>query len=502
MHSNVHHHQINELPKWVEQMKKTMDFWPIAYYPYYMKNLPSGLPVEDMYPTEEINKDWEYIREVTNNENEQGFPMFMGFEWQGSGEDGDHNVFFKDNSGEMDYPETYGELKDNYKEQDVIAIPHHVAYQLGHRGKNWDTQDDKFSPFIETYSSHGSSENDISSIDMDRHIHMGPRASNTSAEEGYNRGHKYGLIASGDNHACPGVYGFGYAAVLAESNSKDDIWDAFINKRVYGVSKDKIKLNYSIDNQIMGSSVTESTDSLLELQIEASNSIDRIEILKDNKCIELIPHTSRWENEPLTGVIKFKFQLDLGWGPDRRIFTDIDSKQWHGKLITNGKILSIEKCWSNFGQDLKNITENSCEFEMTSYKTTSSGKWMGPSAITTEGFIFEIEDDISSSLTLIIDEKEYKYSIIELLNGSIVTPLMDLTNELLKERYNFTEYYRSDSWWHNSYKFKIHQAVPEIAYKKNIQYRLDTIGASQVRVKVWQKNGGVAWSTPVFIERK
>ena len=26
MHSNLHHEKIKELPKWLEQMKKTMDF--------------------------------------------------------------------------------------------------------------------------------------------------------------------------------------------------------------------------------------------------------------------------------------------------------------------------------------------------------------------------------------------------------------------------------------------------------------------------------------------
>ena len=34
------------------------------------------------------------------------------------------------------------------------------SYQLEHRGKNWETHNDKFSPFVEIYSSHGSSENE------------------------------------------------------------------------------------------------------------------------------------------------------------------------------------------------------------------------------------------------------------------------------------------------------------------------------------------------------
>lgn len=500
MHSNIHHTQMDELQAWVDQMKQTMDFWPIAYYPYYMRNDESGLPIEDMYPLDEIQDDWEAIRTITQQENDKGFPMFMGYEWQGAGLDGDHNVFFKDNDGEMTYPLRYTDLVKHFKGQDVIGIPHHLAYQLGHRGKNWKTHDDVFSPFVETYSSHGSSENDTNPITMLRHIHMGPRTSETAAEQGWNEGHKYGVIASGDNHACPGVYGFGYCAVLAESNSKEDIWDAFVNRRVYGVSRDRIQLDYSIANTVMGGTAPASENSPLNLNVTASNAIDRIEIIKDNKVIEMIPHTSTWEQEELKGVIRFKFQLELGWGPDRRIFEDIESRKWHGKLSTPGKLISIEKCWSNFGQDLRNITDDSCEFDVTSYKTTSTGKWMGPSAVTTEGFIFEIEDDINSSVHLEIDGVNYELKVRDILSESKIIPLLEESHELIKERYNFTEFYRSDSWWHNAYKIKVNQGAPEVAYKTKITRSIDTRDAHQVRVRVWQKNGAVAWSTPVFFE--
>lgn len=188
----------------------------------------------------------------------------------------------------------------------------------------------------------------------------------------------------------------------------------------------------------------------------------------------MIPHTSTWENEELSGTVRFKFQLELGWGPDRRIFPDIESRNWHGKLETKGKLISIEKCWSNFGQELRNVTDNSCEFDVTSYKTTATGKWMGPSAITTEGFIFEIEDDIDSSVMLTIDGVDYELKIRDLLYTSKIYPLLDEVSELLKERYNFEEYYRSDSWWHNCYKIKVGQAVPEIGYTRKIERELDT----------------------------
>ena len=64
MHSNIHHDQMEALPLWYEQIKKEMDFWPIAYYPFYMRPTSSGLAVEDRYEDELIEKDWEQVRQL------------------------------------------------------------------------------------------------------------------------------------------------------------------------------------------------------------------------------------------------------------------------------------------------------------------------------------------------------------------------------------------------------------------------------------------------------
>lgn len=501
MHSNLHHEQIMDLPKWIEQMKQMMDFWPIAYYPYGMRRDESGLGVEDLYPPEVIQQDWEYIRQLTKAENEQGFPMFMGYEWQGSGEDGDHNVFFKGNEEQMVHPLRYEQLREAYAHTDAIAVPHHLAYQQGYRGKNWETQDDRFSPVAEIYSSHGSSENDETCIGMERHIHMGPRTGMTCVERGWEKGHRFGVIAAGDNHACPGVYGFGSCAVLAASASKEDIWDALLHRRVYGVSKDRIALHYTIDDALMGETVRAKKGAKLTVELTGGNAIDRVEILKDGRVVEMIPHTSTWEQTPLQGVIRFKFQLELGWGPDRRIFSDIASRRWQGSLHTPGKLCSVEKCWSNFGQSLHHVTENSCEFSMTTYKTTATGKWMGPSAVTREGFIFEIEDHIDSAVTLVIDGTTYTLPIRELLYSSRIYPLLEEAAQLLKERFGFTDFYRKDSWWHNCYKIKVSKAVPEIAYHAVIHRQIDTDDCTNIRIRGWQKNGSAVWSSPIFIEK-
>lgn len=502
MHSNLHHEKITALDEWHQQIKQLMDFWPIAYYPYLMRPLPSGWNVEDFHDLTTIQADWELIRALAKKADNEGFPFFMGYEWQGSGQDGDHNVFFKDNKHDPVFPLRYAELEQTYHDQEVIAIPHHLAYQLGNRGKNWTTHNEIFSPFVEIYSSHGSSENDRDALSMDRHIHMGPRTGQTSVEKGWEKGYQFGIIASGDNHSVPGASDYGTMACLATDNTKDALWDAFIHKRVYGVSKDRIKLNYCLDGHSMGSTVSAQAESALAIEVEGSNRLDRIELIADNRVIDVISHLSPLRTDQLTDLIRCKFKIEFGWGPDRRIFPEIAQKSWVGNLSVEGDVISIEKCWNNFGQKLENVSDHGFDFTLTSYKNAANDKWMATSAMATEGFIIEIESRFDASVLLNVNGNQYQLLVAELLNASQIIDLYDDSFDLIKSKYNFTDYYRSDSWWHNSYKIKVGQAARFDDYTVKIQKKIDTRNFSHLRCRVWQNNGSVAWSSPIFMKKE
>lgn len=503
MHSNLHHEQIQDLPHWYEQIKQTMDFWPFAYYPFFMRKSDCGLAVEDREDDEVIEKDWEYIRAFTKKANEEGFPMFMGYEWQGNGEDGDHNVFFLDNDQRMEHPLRYVDLVEAYKDIKAIGIPHHVAYQLGSRGKNWATHKESFSPFAEIYSSHGCSESDDGPLEMNRHIHMGPRTGETSFDKALAMGYKIGIIAAGDNHSVPGVFEHGSMCALAIDSSKEALWDAFIHRHVYGVSQSRIEVDFRIDDQIMGSELECEETAKLAIHVKGTDAIDRIELLQGNYLEEMIVHSGTWEKKELKEKVRFKFRVEFGWGPDTRVYPKITQKSWHGLLdCGKGKLLGIEKCWNNFGQQVKQVTASSCEFELTTYQSTASGKWMGPSNVTTEGFIFEVEADVKDSISLSVDGKVYELKVIELLKSSKVFALWDEINALTKETWGDLHHYRDDPWWHNAYKFKVHRFAIEDAYLVDYEKELKIEEDCCYRIRVWQKNGDCAWSSPIFIKKK
>lgn len=497
-HSNIHSSQMNELEKWYKQVEQIFDFWPIAYYPYGMRKDATGLDVEDKIDDSKIQQDWNQLREFTNKVNNSGYPMFMGYEWQGNGLDGDHNVFFEDNHQDPKFPLNYLELIQEYKDVEAIGIPHHTAYALNNRGKNWKNQNDTFSPFAEIYSSHGSSEMDDNSITMDRHIHMGPRCDQTSVSSGLKEGHHFGIIASGDNHSCPGVYGFGYSAVIAKDKTKEEIWKALKQRHVYGVSKDKIQLDYRIDTAMMGDELEEGKHTL-SINVEGLDTIDRIEIIRNEQREELIVGPQELLPND-TDKVTVKFYIEAGWGPDIRVFPEFISRKWLGHLETDGILKSVTPCFSTFGQSIDLQNDKECNFSLTTHSNTTTGKWMGPSAVTTEGMYFEIEGTLNTKVKLILENQEVELSIKEILEGTRVYALEDEVKNMLNQKYGFKEYYRSDPFWHNAYKFRIRKGSLDSWYKQNITREIEARSHDEIRIKVYEKNGSCAWSSPIFIK--
>ncbi|SKC83051.1 PHP domain-containing protein [Maledivibacter halophilus] len=501
MHSNIHSNQMKDLKQWYDQAKKLFDFWPIAYYPYYMRKDDTGLGVEDIYPKDVVENDWKTLKDFVESNSSDDFPVFMGYEWQGSGLDGDHNVFYLNNNEQLYSPLRYEELIQKLPRGEAIAIPHHLAYQIGKRGKNWATHNDEYSPFVEIYSSHGSSESDMTHLHMNRHIHMGPRTGGCTVEDGLNKGNIFGIIASGDNHSVPGVYGHGLMACMATECTKEALWDAFLNRRVYGVTGDRIKLDFEINNSPMGSIVKNSEELQAQVNAVGSHAIDRIELLRNNVLAYVHTNSGSWEEKELPQKVRFKFRVEFGWGPDRRIYEDIYKKIWDCSLKVKGEIISVEKCWTNYGQEILNTSKDQCDFKLTSYKSSATGKWMGPSPVENESLIFEIEAPVESAVELIVDKKMYSLPIKDILSTTQLFHLRDEVKELTDKRWGFKDYYRDDPFWHNAYKFKVYQGIPYEGYKTGFKYKIPYRKdcKDNYRVRVYQKNGQMAWSSPIFI---
>ena len=513
LHLNLHPAQIDDLQKWFEHCERVSDFFTLAYYPYHMVRVSDTFGTEAEIDPELMREQWgricDFLRE---REETDGFVSLPGFEWQGTGEDGDHNVYFK-TEGPIELPARYQQLVETYRGQDVIGIPHHLAYSLGNRGKRWDTHDETFSPFVETFSHHGSSERDMTSISMDRHIHMGPRVDETSVVAGLKRGYHFGIICSGDNHEVPAMVRYGRAGVWASDYTKDAIWDALTSRRTFGFTGPRIDVYAEAEGHPLGSAFKTASDEVaIDVRATAASKVERVELYRDGDLseVKVVP----WPTLGAAGtagaadalgpdgtVVRFKFRVELGWGPNVKYFPKATSKLWEGTFEADGRVVGVEPVFASFENRYEQVDERRVTFTAKSQKT-GGGVWMRDSAMRTEGFIFEVEAPIESDVRLTVLGRTFAWPVRQVLAGSFVEVFEDEAKELVESAGHPAEFYRSDAWYHNAYKVKVYQGFLSDQYEVSERFVVRPEAEEHSWfVKVVQADGQTAWASPIWIAR-
>lgn len=502
LHLNLHPEQIDELGKWLDLCERTSDFFTLAYYPYRLASFPGGFATEEELDPQTMRDQWSHIcAYLEKRSQEDGFICFPGFEWQGTGEDGDHNVYFKD-GGEIALPARYAELAERYRGQDVIAIPHHLAYSLGNRGKRWDTHDEAFSPFVEIFSHHGCSERDACSLPMERHIHMGPRVDETSVVAGLKRGFHFGLICSGDNHEVPGMVKYGRAGIWAEDYSKDALWDAMAARRTFGFTGPRIDIWTEAEGHPLGSVFqTGSSEVKIETRIRAASKVERVELLRNGDLEEV--HVVPWPHEEPAGNVplRFKFRVEFGWGPNVKYFPEERERLWEGRLSCTGRVMAVEPVFSSFENRCRIENEHEVSFMAKSQKTGGT-HWVGDASMRTEGFIFEIEALPDSTVAMEVAGKRFEWPIRKILAGSFLEVFEEEAKELVRKTAGIESFYRSDAWYHNAYKLKVYQGFEAGQYEIEDSFAVRLSEQEQNwLVRAVQADGQCAWASPIWISR-
>ena len=206
--------------------------------------------------------DWERLTRLNAEHLDEGrFVTLLGYENSQKFPFGHHNVFYRGATGALRHSNDL--LLDAFLKEAVegeaVAIPHHMI-ALGNPSRpntNWELHDPRFHRVAEIYSGHGQSELSIDdsplASDVIDFTLTGPAASPSSLREGWLRGHKFGVIASSDNHvARPGRDGFGMAAVWASALTREAIFDALRRRRTFGSTGCRVILDFTLNGVPMG----------------------------------------------------------------------------------------------------------------------------------------------------------------------------------------------------------------------------------------------------------
>src|SRR3990172_9156791 len=156
-----------------------------------------------------LKETWTHIQKVIADANNDGrFCSFLGFEWH-SNRYGDQCVVFPNDHQPLFYTSELKELRRFCLERSALMIPHHLAYQQGRRGVDWESFAPDCTPVVEVFSWHGNGEEDRGLYPFVGGSPGGRQTAGT-ARAGLARGLQFGFVASSDNHSgFPGAYGEG-----------------------------------------------------------------------------------------------------------------------------------------------------------------------------------------------------------------------------------------------------------------------------------------------------
>ncbi len=448
---------------------------------------------------------WPHLLEVVAAAHEPGrFVSFPGFEWH-SMAFGDHHVVYTGpdellrRAGRIIRVAEPEQMRSELrrlarKGVEALLIPHHIGYRCGYRGINWDTFTPEFSPVVEIMSMHGCSESDDAPYPM---LHtMGPRDGASTYHYGLQQGHIVGAIGSTDHHSAhPGSYGHGRLAVWADSLTRDGILRALRARRCYALTGDRIALEFSINDAMMGAVLSPAAGRHVEVAVCGGAALEAVEVVRNGQVI------GRWM-PPIGGPIiapdePVKVCLEVGWGPKG------EEVEWDVALaVEGGRLLGVEPRFR--GPDIvapradHRAVGKLSRWERADEKsvTFTTCTWGNPATTTpgTQAMCLEIAGEPSTRLAATINGQTIVVTLGQLLQGAhagylggFLTPAYRFHRAVPAGRYTceFALTDRADAPFPGP-----HPALPPPLQREKDWYT----------VRVRQANGQWAWSSPIWVE--
>jgi hypothetical protein len=365
--------------------------------------------------------------------------------------------------------------------REFMLVPHHIGYMRGVRGTNWETYEGAHSPIVEIYSLHGCSESDEAPYPM---LHtMGPRDSRSTARAGLERGHRFGLVASTDQHSgYPGSYGEGRVGVYARELTREAIWEALLARRTYAVTGDRIEASFAVNGELLGG---ETSGSRREIAFEAvgSDFWDYAEVTKNGRVWRRWAPVPSGRALPAKRRARVKLRIEWGWARAE------PPMQWELRAdVDGGAIMGVETCFRGepvLRHDQVEGVAETVPHELlergaahVAWRSTTTGNYSTRHP-TTQAIVLTLEATPGARLTLRGSGLDVSHTLGELLEGS---------------RVHMTAGFASPA-------VRIHRAVPERDYT----LRHTVVDASPERetdyyyLRLAQRNAQYAWLSPVWV---
>ncbi len=423
-----------------------------------------------------------YLRAMKAADRPGRFLTFLSYECH-SMEHGDHVALFRTFDAPLVECTSVPDLKKKLEKYDAYVTPHHMGYINGFRGYNWEAfRESRQAPFVEMFSRHGLAESDSGDYN---YLHdMGPRTWEGSVLYGLEQGHKFGLMCSTDQHAgYPGSYGDGRIGVYAGSLDRDALWKAMGDRRVCGVTGDKIKIDFRINGALPGEVVGGGKREIY-LNVETQNQLDYVDIIKNGECVARLgaPHRTVVPDDE---VVRAKLKINFGWNREEEYV------HWSGRVrLSEGRIDDLQTCFRGaaftspqpgetaFRTRVNRVLERDERQVVLDMYSSKNPNVMTPAM---QGVILDVEMPRSGRIVAEFNGHTYEHTLDELFAGA---------------RAHFLR-----GWLSEAVQFE--RAVPVSGFTVG-HYMVDDRAERDTDyyyVRVRQRDGQWGWCTPIWVER-
>lgn len=428
-----------------------------------------------------LKETWPRVQRVIADANRDSeFCSFLGFEWH-SNFFGDHCVVFPEDFQPVFYSSKLSELRRFCTESSALMIPHHVAYPSGRRGANWGEFEESCTPVVEVFSWHGNSEDDRGPFPYLSGSPGGRQTSNT-VQAALRRGLQFGFVGSSDNHSgFPGAYGEGLMAAWVRDLTRVEIFDAIRARRTYALTGDRMEIYFAVNEAILGSVISAGTELEIAYSVAGRDELDSIEVVMNGDVVH-----RNWPSLSAAAEAdssSFQIRLEWGWGPWRSIGTDRITDWEFVVSLTNGQILRAFPCFASgpFDEERRHrITQTGPrELSIRSFSSRRDAYAGNPN----HSVVIELQapEDTYIRVERNAPGKAYdEVSIAGLIEQSKNMHMGPLPAE----------------------SYQLHRIVPSHLSRLQDRVCLPTpAGSSYVYLRAKQRNGHMAWVSPVYVNR-
>jgi hypothetical protein len=220
----------------------------------------TALTDHDCFPNILSPAEFAYTCTVSNAfNNRSGLITLLAYEWTSNEYKTDYghkNVYFPGDEGAIfratdedgDSPPV---LFENIKKHGAICIPHHPAamWDMASAATDWNYHDEEVQRLVEIFSRHANFEQCDTKSVYTKNVKQEP---GRSVPDALKRGYKLGIIAGSDSHQLEhGIEG-GILGAYVHETSRKGVFDALYNRSVYATTGARIRLEYSLNNTMMG----------------------------------------------------------------------------------------------------------------------------------------------------------------------------------------------------------------------------------------------------------